>query len=159
MADKKKKLDLTDGFDYSIVDRAGVATSPFAEFPGRVVLPVFTLPVFTKWRELIAAAKNNDTPQYVFYSDVSAPVDAPTDATQESDDTKAEPADETVIRWINVKDALLCVELAKEISVENLEDGWRSAPLDTLPYIVLVWLAMAVNEWANRQVTFRRPIA
>lgn len=150
---KQPKIDLAKNFNYDIVSRDGVAVSPFPEYPGTIDLPHFTLPVFKKWRQALADYSKL-TPEIVFFSEVFTEDDAGAVEIAETEPT----ADQSSIRWVNLNDALILFDIAKKIDLSGLEDGWRNDPFNNLPYLVVAWCAIVINEWANRQITFRRHI-
>ena len=159
---KKKQLDLTASFDYTLVDKDGIAVSPLAEFPGRVVLPHFSYAIFKKWRESLAKHVSNEQgkQELAFYFDRKS-TDGSNNIIAAATD-ESEPDEEQLgseLRYVDVNYAYVALDIAKSIEIEGLGDNWRESPFDNLHYTVMVWLAMIVVEWSNRQITFRRSIA
>ncbi len=166
MTKKTKQIDLTAQFDYSLVDKDGVASSPLADFPGSVVLPMFSFGVFKKWRESLAKHVSNETgkQELAFYfdkklNDGKAKTVAAATENETEDGENAEPGIDSELRYVDVNYAKVAIDIAKSIKIDGLGDDWRDDPFNNLHYTVLVWLAMIVVEWSNRQITFRRSIA
>ncbi len=143
MAKKTSKpVEIGKHFDYELVARDGVATSPFDEYPGTVMYSPFNLKTFKLWRDMVVeiGREPKEKQDFVFYSEVT---DSP-DGTSESE-----------AKFVRANDAKIALAIG-HIQLENLPDGWQDDAYNLLPYNVVVWLAVTVTEWASRHTTFRR---
>lgn len=164
-----KKIDLTNNFDYQLINKDGLAVSPLADYPGTVKMPMFSLSVFKRWRESLAANVSNEAAKQniVFYfdsgQDDSTELEIGQTEVQAEVQTEGEPVESAEsktaaangLRFVDVNRALVVIDIA-EIKIDGLGDNWRDDPLSTVHYTLLVWFAMIEQEWENRQITFRR---